>query len=446
MKRALGGALAAVATGLAIANGCSAADPFSEAADAHAPPVDAPRPDAPPTDAYWPDPDPPPGLPAGWELDKSYWNQCGIYVPTSKNYLPPPMTWEPCVDALGDAAPPNCKLMIAGWVGAAAGTPRGTAEAAWKDPSSGLVLGLKRVVSDTFVVEQFAEADGVVRSAILQTRTNFCGLAFPSIANNRYGLVLLEAKQESGGGLLASELDSLRPRIVKHLDEAFAHSIYAAPFAVLDHSGGAFHRWSWDDGTELPILWSAAGDDGLQQSPPIFTSDAMFWSAGNGRYRKIKVYTPSGGVQDFISVGLAIDHNVGDLGADDTDLVWIDAQGRDAGSTPFDTLTIMTSPFTTDSAKVTQRRLRTEGGTAFGVWPFVVGCGYAARSNGIHIRVVRLSDGWSWVLPAQDPGSPISWETPLALTCTELFATVHAGTRRTARIRLDSLGPGVAPD
>lgn len=77
---------------------------------------------------------------------------------------------------------------------------------------------------------------------------------------------------------------------------------------------------------------------------------------------------------------------------------------------------------------------------------FQVGCGYAARSNGEHIRVVRLSDGQSWLL-SNALTDPWGWSEPLALTCTELFATVrNSGVTRLARVRLDSLGPGIAPD
>jgi hypothetical protein len=75
-----------------------------------------------------------------------------------------------------------------------------------------------------------------------------------------------------------------------------------------------------------------------------------------------------------------------------------------------------------------------------------VTCGYAARSNGLHIRVVRLSDGQSWTL-SNATTDPWGWSEPLAVTCTELFATVHIpGATRLARIRLDALGPGIAPD
>jgi hypothetical protein len=106
----------------------------------------------------------------------------------------------------------------------------------------------------------------------------------------------------------------------------------------------------------------------------------------------------------------------------------------------------MTAPYTTEPGAVASRRVRTEQGPGFDVVYFQVGCGYAARSNGEHIRVVRLSDGQSWVL-SNALTDAWGWTEPLALTCTELFATVRSsGVTRLARVRLDSLGSGIAPD
>ena len=111
----------------------------------------------------------------------------------------------------------------------------------------------------------------------------------------------------------------------------------------------------------------------------------------------------------------------------------------------------MTSPFTTDAAALQPRRLRSEVGNGFATSRPQVGCGYAAREIYDGIRIVRLSDGVSWMLPSQQ-GSTWLWNEPLAVTCTELFAMVaadgDAGWQDVgiARVRLDSLGPGTPPD
>lgn len=109
----------------------------------------------------------------------------------------------------------------------------------------------------------------------------------------------------------------------------------------------------------------------------------------------------------------------------------------------------MTAPYSEDPSVVasTRRRLRSQDGTGFGAAPWIVGCGYAARSNGADTRIVRIADGRSWVLPSVT-GS-LHWSSPVALTCEELFVrAAEAGTNvmTIARVRLDSLGPGIDPD
>jgi hypothetical protein len=249
-----------------------------------------------------------------------------------------------------------------------------------------------------------------------------------------------------GGGLFAGELTALAPRLAVHLSPTSAHTTYAAPFAILDLTAGwTFDQYAWADGGRLPSLWSAAQDNGLQNGSPVFAKGAAFWGADNLRYQKIKLYTPAAGVRDFRSAGMTTTRGHTDLGTDGTDLVWLDLEGRSTETGPYDTLTIMTAPFTTEPADLVPRRLRTEEGPGFGVSHFLVGCGYAARSNGLHIRVVRLSDGQSWKL--LNGGATWAWNYPIAVTCTELFAMVNVGpVARLARVRLDSLGPGIAPD
>ncbi|HLK39044.1 MAG TPA: hypothetical protein VKU41_19920 [Polyangiaceae bacterium] len=111
----------------------------------------------------------------------------------------------------------------------------------------------------------------------------------------------------------------------------------------------------------------------------------------------------------------------------------------------------MTSPYTTDPAAVVPRRLRSEGSGFFGAAsPFHVGCGYAALFTQLGtwgVLIVRLADGQSWFLTTPD-GTSWSWVDAVALTCTEFFGVValEKSTRTVARVRLDSLGPGMPPD
>jgi hypothetical protein len=293
------------------------------------------------------------------------------------------------------------------------------------------------------------DADGPVHAAYLLTDPHHCLLGEPSIQDHRYTMRVFESASSNGGGLIANDWASapFGSRLAVHLSTMSSHSPYAGPFAILDLTGAfTLDQYAWADGARLPSLWSAAQDDGLQQGIPVVNDGAVFWPSSDMRYHKVKVYTPAGGVRDFLTAGTMTTLGYGDLGTDGKDLVWIEASGRTTDTGPFDTYTIMTAPYTTEPGAVASRRVRTEQGPGFDVVYFQVGCGYAARSNGEHIRVVRLSDGQSWVL-SNALTDAWGWTEPLALTCTELFATVRSsGVTRLARVRLDSLGSGIAPD
>jgi hypothetical protein len=324
-----------------------------------------------------------------------------------------------------------------------------SAGAAWVAPDGRVLLSVRSGAEhDVAGVYWFiTDADGEVRTAMLAGVSSRCTRAFPSIFAGRYTLTIYEDSSAFGGGFLASEIDDLRPRLAIHLSERDAHDIYAGPFSILDlNKGFKIEQYSWKDGSPLPLLWSPAQDNGLQQGSFVFANDAMFWSAGNSDYHKLNVYSPDAGVRDFLSAGLVIDHGYDDLGTDGHDLVWIEARGRKTGYlTPFDTYDIMTAPYTADPAKLAPRRVRSAEGP-LGLSPFVVGCGYAARQNGTVLRIVRLSDGQSWLFDVAY-GTPWSWATPRALTCDELFIDVLVeGRGQFARIRLDSLGPGLPAD
>lgn len=400
-----------------------------------------------PFEAADPDPVPPPGLPDGWEIERTYSKHCGIYKPKTAANLPPPVRWEAC-PSIATPAGVDCRLMAVEGDPADKAFPAG-AEAAAVNADGSVVLVAYRNVQPEWTYRLIAEADGPVHEAYLLTDPRLCNLATPSVGGERYAMRVYEHTASTGGGFVASEWTTgrLSPRLAVHFSGASAHTVWAGSFALLDLTAGfTLDQYSWTDGAKLASLWSAAQDNGLQQGIPVFADGAAFWPSSNLRYHKVKVYTPSTGVRDFLSVGAVTTKGYGDLGTDGKDLVWIEAAGRATDTGPFDSYTIMTAPFTTDPAQVVSRRLRTEDGPDFDVVYFQVGCGYAARSNGAHIRVVRLSDGQSWVL-SNGLADPFGWTAPLALTCTELFATVRvSGVTRLARIRLDSLGPGIPPD
>jgi hypothetical protein len=191
-----------------------------------------------------------------------------------------------------------------------------------------------------------------------------------------------------------------------------------------------------------------AEDDNLQQSVLASSTSAMFWMASRLYRRKITVYTPELGVGLLLDPGKVSSPGFGSIGTDGTDLVWLKGEGHTADPDKFDTVSIMTAPLKTKSEELAPRRLRSEsGGRIYDPRVITVGCGHAVGGNyDGHLRVVRLSDGVSWLLDAT-PAASWHWMWQIGITCTHVYGNVNIdGTTRLARVRIDSLGPGITPD
>lgn len=330
------------------------------------------------------------------------------------------------------------------------GDPLG--EAVWASPDGFILVASRRSSLPALrgVYWLLAEADGPVRSAMLNAGTQ-CTIAETSLFGGRFAITTIKYESSYLSDFFAGEATLPAPRLGGTLDTTKTHNVYAGPFSIIDlDSSFTLNQLAWTDGSALPKLWSAVQDQGLDQGPFAFSADAMFWSADNLKYAKVKVYTPATGVRDFLSGGMVTDHGYDDLGTDGHDLVWIEGKGRTNPTQPgYDTYDIMTAPYTSDPSVVVPRRLRSEADATLGTRTFVVGCGYAAHRNKDKIRVVRLSDGVSWLLD-NGVGQQWAWSYPFALTCDELFA--EAGTNQPAysphlvRVKLASLGPGIPPD
>ena len=235
-------------------------------------------------DAADPDPVPPPGLPDGWEIERSYSKHCGVYVPSTKATLPAPIRWEPCpVTATPFGA--DCRLMAIDDVPGYKASPGG-AEAASVKTDGSVLLGAYRSVQPDWYYTLIADADGPVHAAYLQTDPSHCQLATPSIAGDRYAMRILEYTSDFGGGIMAGDWASgpFAPRIGIHLDPKSWHSSSAASFAIVDLSGDTFDRYAWTDGARLPSLPASPQDKGQSQGIAVSAGGAAFWSSGNSDY------------------------------------------------------------------------------------------------------------------------------------------------------------------
>jgi hypothetical protein len=444
--RAIVGCLG-LACGFRLALGCSADGARDRPVDASAPP---PPPASSAVETYPPPYVPtggrPDGLPEGWELERSLDMECNLYVPTRRELLPPPIAWEPCPKSAKPAGV-KCRRVVeeSYW----------RAEAAWVKPDGGVLFAGQRSARPAVeaVYWLVADADGVVHTAMVASEFSPCWTHSTSLFGGHYTRQIRE-RWWLKEGAFASSIDDLAPRIAFTFPDGAGGSFYAGPFAVLDLTANfELKQYSWEDGSPLRPLWSPARRYGVTKVSFAFAKDGVFWSAERSGNHDIESYDPASGIRVFLTAWSNKDRGYDDLGTDGQHLVWIEANDRASDGLTFNEHAIMTAPYTTDPAKLTPRRLRSEEGDDFGSRPFIVGCGYAARANGRYIRLVRIADGRSWRLetdhPDADASMPWRWEEPLAITCDELFANATSddgGGTRIVRARLDSLGPGLAAD
>jgi hypothetical protein len=302
-----------------------------------------------------------------------------------------------------------------------------------------------------------AEADGPVRSAFLDPRDNVNGC--PRVCANRrcmgQGRVAFfmgtgEEVPYEAEAIIGGSVDELRPRVLWQWKGFGGREATASDqvWASSDNIRVGVARW----GEPWEIVYDSSMD-GLQQVDPKAFHDFVFWGSNNGTYFGLTAWMPGEGAYPFITYPGDWSQGAWGLGTDGVDMVWTHSQGKGPSQEPYPEGSVMTSPFTTDPALLTAHRVRSYPSPH---WPapqaWTVGCGYAAIEWKVtEVLVVRLSDGWSWSLSTPNPQDPPSdqwhFSNVYGLTCDEVF--VRAGKpaeMNIARVRLDALGPGVAPD
>ncbi|CAN5364164.1 hypothetical protein BH09MYX1_BH09MYX1_10060 [soil metagenome] len=397
---------------------------------------------------------------AGYWLDDAYDPTCGFCYAKSKADLPPPITWMAC----DSFATPNgmvCRQMVEDWGPGLFGSERiSAAVRAWVQPNGVVTLMLGRL-ENPFIHRLVADADGPVHQAVVETQTT-CTLGNYDIGDGKVAYRVYDSEvkgklNDFGGGALGGDMNDLRPRVFLHYHGAdkYSRTYYASSLGLFEIRTPSIQRYDWVTGAMIDELWPPSEVNGFAVAHLWPSAGVAFWDAYAGlSFNKLRVWTEDGGGRDFISYGNDPSQGASDFGTDGEDMVWNYCSDRYDGGITFPKNDVMTAPFTTDPTLLVPRRLRSDG-TQFGTTPFVVGCGFAAHASTVvpgetGLLLVRLSDGRSWTLTT--PSGPWIWTEAIALTCTELFALVRtkapvSGTTFTvARVRLDSLGPGLAPD
>lgn len=402
----------------------------------------------------------PPQIPPGWEEYTDWSCDCRFYVP--KTARPAPIVWEPC--AAGGL--PNgvaCQWMTVNWTTSDPG-PIGASPRGWVDPEGRVFLRFTRFDTATpnpSVEYVVAEADGPAHTAIIAPMNSHTGCAILDYSDMReWRVAWFVAGDSEGGdisktkhhGAIGGDIDAPHPPVLFHIVDSFHYnfSVSESWLGVFSTAGSTMTLYSWDNLTS-GIRIASAPTDPEQFAPSTLRlyGSSAFWQLNSLTRVAIMAWDATRGSHALLRWNGDSTQGAWDLGTDGQQMVWTYGQNRSPtafATDPFPTRSVMVSPFTTDPDAIRARRLRSDPSWGY-MQPYAVGCGYAARgSNTADLLVVRLSDGVSWTLKMNsDPR--FLFGRALAVTCTEVFANVHAGkTSQIVRIRLDSLGPGTPPD
>lgn len=418
-------------------------------------------------------PDEPPSPLEGWKLLSEYDVSCGFYYATERRYLPPPVAWEPCsvlTDAVsltdaGVSGPPGmvCERMATPW--AASGQQGGAVfpTSVYVEDARAYLL-FDRVLPTGAAYTMVAEADGPVHTALYAN-----GKCLPNPFDEAaFGHVLLRVHDSSDdmkvGGAVGGTFDSLKPRVYfpkgHQPNPVFSHH-YKPGRSLFIEATIPGRVYSFATGELVATISPTSEDQDLPYSRYHFQEDTLYWVAATARRSAVKIWTKERGIFTLLDDGRVVTRGVESFTTDGVDMVWLEGRGRtNFNSLVFDVYEHWTAKFSLDPATVaaTKRRVRSEPRAAWGR-PYAVGCGYAAIQSFPEIpsgwgqsgfRLIRLSDGRSWPIldDSEAQQGELHFAEPLGISCEHVY--LHAWSSyanvEAVRIRIDSLGEGVAAD
>lgn len=401
------------------------------------------------------DPDPvpprPPGVPDGWELSTAYRKQCGFYLPPRRELFPEPIQWVPCsVDVTGhgtsdagtvDGGVAPCRETKVTWASKGYGDMNVTHGA--MDAAGHVLLTQIRVATEG-VYYVTGEADGPIRSATFEGRRATCA-AYPEWLSEAGSL--LSVRQAGQRGTEAILLDDGSPnhraRRLERTDFITPDFRHGKNKLVRFDGTVAIGPLSTLEVTHLPPWNERFGQEGFVD----FVDDHFLFFNTQGGDTAIFAYTAQGTYVTLVDDRLPSSRDSA-FGTDGKVAAWVHSEGCVSGAN-CTSIELRTAPFAL--APLVGRRVRSIPTTS-STMVSVVSCGRVAIESNEAFRIVDLSSGRAWEIPRRGKGYSFVDEKVLALTCDEVFLTVNLPVPeenlnfRGVRIRLDALGPGLAPD
>jgi hypothetical protein len=390
--------------------------------------------------------DRPDAVPPDWQAWTGWSCDCPYWIPPSADRMPDPIIWVPC----DPPAPPGvvCKQMADKGL-------LGTGKIRFGYDQGKLLAQFVRFAS-TWSQAIVAEVDGAVRFAMTHEGDwrHGCFIDVVGVAGGRFGWAVYgdgsteDYGDSNANGLFWGAVGEITPRVAPVRDDTeaswewrvgegwWSNGIAPALSSVIYSPDFSVSKQIWPpdppDPDGLPANWDlVVGKDVFIQVGGLEMSGMMAYDEVRGTHSLLRYYGES-------------KRGVGNFGTDGKALVWTYGEGNQGGI--YATTSIMTAPYTTDPETLKPRRLRSDPLQTM-TEPFAVGCGYAAHNIKVNdiasLLVVRLADGASWIVPGSKDWYPAG---ALAVTCDDVFLANVAAGSHLVRIRLDSLGPAIAPD
>ncbi len=436
----------------AASSGCTDAPPTPGSPAPLEPTIDVPPP-PPPVEAaardaaiYDPMPERPSFVPEGWELWTDYRKSCNIYTPRRREVVPPDATWRDCRSdfrAPNDSGPPACQE----WDVVEPGQLRAGANSSYF--ASAFNDG-KVHVQQLRVFEKYATwvvvdlLTGRATNAVLIADFDKCypAPALPSSSASVYKILRERANPETGYLVLPHDPMERTSGGVYVRDSSL--EVGRTLVGSTEVSGVFTGPFSNPHATKLGLTTNFA----LEPLLRFFRGDTAYIESYDGNHYVWQVAAPGAPVETWFDNGN--DHSVSDdgLATDGQTVAWVHSQGcRDVSCSQ---ASLMVAPYPAPGSKPSGRRLHSERPTTNNL---ILGCGHIATTGGYadyrtFLRVTRISDGVSWMIRNED-NPKFNFNLPLAVTCDHVYfirSNPESAEFNVVKMRLDALGPQIAPD
>jgi hypothetical protein len=405
------------------------------------------------------------GIP-GFIRDSAYSVNSGFCAPRAKEFMPPPIAWEPCPATAPIQA--GCRWMQHDWdISAASSLPYITNGFGYSRAGKP-VLSFSRYTK-AGNLRMVGELDGPTRFALLETDFVHYVAQHEAIGGDvvTYRVYDSEVKRElssEGGGAIFAKLDDLHPTAMARFPANSNNgSVFASDLGPLAMANGKVTQYDASTGAFVRDI-TTGPDEGGAAIPLASANGYLFWDILNSSDKRLRMFSPATGKGDFVTFAPDRTRGAADIGTDGVDMVWTEASGGVIpGEYSYPVNSVMTAKFEPDAAKRVVRRIGSTGRIGFTGEAYRVGCGYAIHDTGdmpnapTTKRLFRLSDGHRWeipvILPYLSPGD-WQWGALWGVTCDEIILNAfdrrglsktprEAPVQHLVRLRIDSLGPGM---